>query len=76
MDRYTILVVEDDPVIRTQLQTLLQGQAITQLPRRIFSMWQAKHSGSSRIWCCWILHCPGKAASIFVRRSVQFLVCR
>lgn len=25
MDRYTILVVEDDPVIRTQLQTLLQG---------------------------------------------------
>ena len=29
MDRYTILIVEDDPVIRTQLQTLLQGQAIT-----------------------------------------------
>lgn len=25
MDRYTILIVEDDPVIRTQLQTLLQG---------------------------------------------------
>ena len=54
MDRYTILVVEDDPVIRTQLQTLLQGAGYnTAAPADLCDV-AGQVRRFSPTWCFWI----------------------
>ena len=68
MNRYTILIVDDDSLLQTALDNILSEQYQTSLPEAAKRRWRSL-AITRWIWSCSIYACPAWMASRPCRRS-------
>lgn len=76
MKPYKILIIEDDPVIQGEMETLLRGNGYTAVSVKDFQMSPTLSKQKNLTSYYWILNCPMRAAFLSALKSAAFLMFR
>lgn len=67
-----ILIIEDDPLIRNELKTLMQSNGYETVAPEDFLMWSTGSKLNNHTWFCWTSSCRESAAFLSAPRFAHF----